>query len=101
MQRGSDAATRGLLLALAGLCVLPMVLVIVASVPEGARVTAFLLGLGTAAAVAGRGGWLARRAFTEGCSHPARAFVGAALGLSLAATAAMILVWTSIGVLVG
>lgn len=101
MGRAHDAATRGLLLALAGLCLLPATLLVVAVVPEGIRIGAFLVGLVVATAVAGRGGWLARQAFTYGSAHPVRAFTGAALGLAFAATAGVIVLWTSIGVVVG
>lgn len=101
MRSSLDPATRGLARALVGLALIPATLAVVAVVPEGARVPAFLFGLAIVVAVAGQGGWLARRAFNVDGSHRARAFAGAAIGLVVAATAGLILLWSTIGLAIG
>lgn len=99
--RTIDAPTRGLLIASAGFLLVPGVLLVVAVVPDGARVATFLAGLGLVIWVAGRGGWIARAAFVAGGPRRVRAFVGATLGLVVAATAGMILVWSLFGLAIG
>lgn len=96
-----DRATRGLWLALGGLALVPVALLSVAVVPEGGRIWAFLVGLSVAAAVAARGGWIARRAFAADKVHRGRAFVGAVLGLGLGLTAGMVVLWSALGLAVG
>ncbi len=96
-----DRATRGLWLALGGLILVPVSLLLVALVPEGARVGTFLVGLGAVAAVSLRGGWIAKQAFASGSAHRGRAFVGATAGLGLGLTAAMIVLWSALGLLSG
>lgn len=95
--RDDDRGTHGLWLALAGLSLIPIFLLVVALVPDGSRTTVFLVGLTATALVAGRGGWLARAAFVEGAPHRIRAFAGATIGLALAATAGLILLWSAVG----
>ena len=100
MQDG-DRGTRGFWLALAGLFLIPVSLLGVALVPEQARTTVFLIGLAVVVVIAGRGGWLGRAAFVEGGPHRIRAFAGAALGLGVAATAGLVLLWSLVGVGLG
>jgi len=96
----TDDATRGWALSILGLLLVPSTLLLVALMPEAWRTLGFLAGLIAVAAVAGRGGWIARRAFADGTPHPARAFLGATLGLVVAVTAAMVCVWSAIGLAV-
>ena len=96
-----DRGMRGLWLALGGVFLIPISLLGVAIVPEQARTTVFLLGLAAVAVVAGRGGWLARAAFVQGGPHRIRAFAGAAIGLAVAATAGLILLWSVVGLGLG
>lgn len=99
--RADDRATRGLWLALVGLFLIPVSLLAVALVPEGARTTVFLVGLAVVVFVAGRGGWLARAALVEASPHRIRAFAGATIGLAVAATAGLILLWSVVGLGLG
>jgi uncharacterized membrane protein len=94
-----DRATRGLWLAFGGLALVPASLLLVALVPEGARVWTFLIGLGAVAAMSLHGGWIAKQAFASGSKHRGRAFVGAIAGLGLGLTAAMIVLWSALGLL--
>lgn len=96
-----DRATRGLWLAFGGLALVPASLLLVSLVPEGARVGAFLVGLGAVAAVSLHGGWIAKQAFASGRPHRGRAFAGAVVGLGLGLTAAMIMLWSALGLLSG
>ena len=45
------------------------------------------------------GGWIAKQAFAAGSAHRGRAFVGAIAGLGLGLTAAMIVLWSALGLL--
>lgn len=96
-----DGGTRGLVLAVLGLLLIPLVLLLVALLPEGWRTSGFLLGLIVVGAVAGRGGWTARTAFADGAPHPVRAFLGATIGLVVAVTASMVCIWSAIGMAIG
>ena len=96
-----DRATRGLWLTLSGIALIPTTLLFVAIVPERARMTVFLLGLGAVACVAARGGWIGKRAFVDARPHRGRAFAAAVLGLGLAATTGLILLWSVVGVALG
>jgi hypothetical protein len=100
MARTSNG-TGGLAIALCGVALVPLGLLIVALTPEGWRTVMFLVVLAAVTVVAGRGGWIAWQAFVNGAAHPIRAFLGATVGLIVAATAAMVCVWSAIGVAVG
>lgn len=101
VDRSRDRSTLGLSLALLGVVLVPLTLLIVALLPDGSRVAGFLLGLVVVAVVAGRGGWIAKDAFSTGGPHPVRAFMGAVIGLGLAATAAIVCLWAAVGVATG
>jgi hypothetical protein len=81
-----------------GVVLVPAGLLVVALLPGGWRVGGLLLGLAAVAIVAGRGGWIAKEAFSTGAPHPGRGFLGAVIGLGLAATTAIVGLWTAIAV---
>lgn len=96
-----DRATRGLWMGVGGFALLPVTLLAVAAVPEGARVGVFLVGLVATAVVASRGGWIAKQALAPGEAHRGRAFAGAVLGLGIGLTAGMIALWVTLGLTLG
>lgn len=96
-----DRTTRGFWLTLGGIALIPATLLFVAIVPERARMTVFLLGLAAVASVAARGGWIAKQAFVDAAPHRGRAFAAAVLGLGLAATTGLILLWSVVAVALG
>jgi hypothetical protein len=94
----ADADARaGLWLAVVGAGLLPITVIAVGLVPEGARWWVLLVGLSMVATLSIRGGLLARRALVAGTVHRARAIVGAVLGLLVGATAAMLAAWAFVG----
>jgi hypothetical protein len=96
-----DRATRGLWTGVGGFALVPVTLLAVAAVPEGARVGVFLVGLLATAVVAARGGWIAKQALVHDAPHRGRAFVGAVLGLGIGLTAGMIALWAALGLALG
>jgi hypothetical protein len=96
---GADADARaGLWLAVVGVGLLPLTIVALALAPQGtARAWVFLVGLTVAAAVSIWGGMRARRSLTAGTSHTARALIAAIIGFVVGVTAALVAVWSFIG----
>jgi hypothetical protein len=95
--RGDALARRGLLFALGSLALVPIVVGIVAAVPDGARGAVFELGLLSAAAVALWGGVVARHALQSGTRRSATAYTGAILGLVVGITLVLVAISTAIG----
>jgi len=96
-----DRGTRGLLISVLGVVLIPIVLLVVAAVPADGRAVAFVVGLAVIAVVAGWGGLSARGAISSGTATPVRAFAGAVLGLIVGTTAAMLCAWSLFGLVLG
>ena len=94
----ADANARlGLWLVIVGAGLLPITLVAVGISPRGARAAVFLMGLAATATVCIWGGLTARSALSGGTSHPARAIVAGILGLVVGITAALVTIWSLVG----
>jgi hypothetical protein len=94
---GDADAVRGLLLALGGTLLLPIVIAAVAVSPQGARAWVFELGCIGAAAVALWGGVYARRALTVGTDRTAIAMIASVIGFVVGVTTALMAFWALIG----
>ena len=97
VQPGNTYAVRGLLLALGGMLVVPIVVTVVAFSPQGARAWVFELGCVGAAAVALWGGVCARRALSLGTDRTVVATTGSVLGFVVGITTALMAFWALIG----
>ncbi len=98
-QPGDAAARRGLLFALGAIALLPVIVAVVAVVPQGARGAVFELGLVGAAALAIWGGVVARHALQAGTGRPTTAYAGAIVGLVVGITIALVALSSGIGLL--
>jgi uncharacterized membrane protein YfcA len=87
-------ARRGFALALGGAAGIPVLVVLVAVLPQGWRKAVFVVGLAAVGAVCLWGGAVARSAIGAPTSHSGRAVVGTFLGLILGVTAAVFVFWT-------
>jgi hypothetical protein len=87
-------ARQGFALALAGAVGVPVLVAIVAVLPQGWRKAVFVLGLAAVATASLWGGAVARSAMGSRTAHRGRAIVGTFLGLILGVTAAVFLFWT-------
>jgi len=97
---GGDAtARRGLLFVLGAIALLPVVLAIVAAMPQGARGAVFELGLLCAAALAIWGGVVARHALQAGTRRAVTAYTAAILGLVVGITLVLVGISSAIGLL--
>ena len=94
---GDAAARRGLLFVLASIALVPVVVGIVAAVPQGARGAVFELGLLSAAAVAFWGGAVARHALKAGTQRLAAAYTAVVLGLVVGITLILLGISAAIG----
>jgi hypothetical protein len=83
-------ARRGLWLSLIGVVLLPVAMSAIALFPQGGwRRAVYILGLAAVAAVSLTGGTMARRALSAGTKLRTRAMAGAAIGLWVGLTAAI------------
>jgi hypothetical protein len=96
---GDSAARRGLLFALVAIALLPVIVAIVAIVPQGARGVVFELGLLCAAALAIWGGVVARHALQAGTERTATAYAGSIVGLVVGITITLVALSSGIGLL--
>lgn len=96
---GADADARaGLWLAVVGVGLLPLTIAALGLAPQGkARAWVFLVGLTVAATVSIWGGIRARRSLAAGTTHTARALIASIMGLVVGVSAALIAVWSLIG----
>jgi hypothetical protein len=94
---GDAGARRALLVVLGSLALVPVVVGIVAAVPQGARGAVFELGSLSAAAVALWGGTLARHALQQGTRRLATAYAAAVLGLVVGITLVLVSISAAIG----
>lgn len=96
---GSDADARaGLWLAMVGVGLLPVTIAAIGLAPQGAaRAWVFLVGLTMTATVSIWGGMRARRALAMGTRYSARALIATTIGFVVGVTAALIAVWSLIG----
>jgi len=84
-------ARRGLWLSIAGVLLLPVTMSAIALIPQGGwRSAVYVFGLAGVAAVSLTGGTMARRALAAGTPLRVRAGVGAAVGLWVGITAAIL-----------
>jgi hypothetical protein len=95
--RGDALARRGLLYVVGSIALLPVVVGIVAAIPDGGRGAVFEVGLLSAAAVALWGSTVARQALQAGTRRPATAYTAAVLGLVVGITLVLVGVSTAIG----
>jgi hypothetical protein len=97
----ADANARlGLWLSIVGVGLLPITLLAVGASPQGARAAVFLMGLAATATLSIWGGLTARGALSVGTTHPVRAMIGAILGLLVGVTAALVAIWSLVGLAV-
>ena len=96
---GDAAARRGLLFVIGALALMPVVVAIVAALPQGARGAVFEIGLLCAAAVALWGGVVARHALQAGTRHMVTAYAAAILGLVVGITLVLVFISSAIGML--
>jgi hypothetical protein len=96
---GDPAARRGLLFALGAIALLPLIVAVVAIVPQGARGGVFELGLLCAAALAIWGGVVSRHALQAGTGRTATAYAGSIVGLVVGITIALVALSSGIGLL--
>lgn len=94
---GDADARRGLLFVVAAIVLLPVVVAVVAAVPQGARGAAFELGLLCTAGVALWGGVVARHALQAGTRRVVAAYTAAIVGLVVGITAILVGISTAIG----
>src|SRR5512141_1222426 len=87
-------ARRGFALAVAGAIGIPVLVAVVAALPQGWRKAVFVAGLAAIVAVCLWGGAMARSALGSASTHPARAIVGTFVGFIVGVTAAVFLFWT-------
>jgi hypothetical protein len=90
-------ARLGLWLSIVGAGFVPITLVAVGVSPQGARAAVFLMGLATTATLSIWGGLTARTALSVGTTRPVRAMIGAILGLLVGVTAALMAIWSFVG----
>jgi len=84
-------ARRGLWLSILGVLLLPVAMSAIALFPQGGwRSAVYVVGLAAVAAVSLTGGTMARRALAAGTPLRVRAGVGAAIGLWVGTTAAIL-----------
>jgi hypothetical protein len=86
---GDLDARAGLMLAIAGVALLPITLLAIGTAPQAARAAIFLLGLAAVAAVSIWGGVRGRRALTVGTTRRPTAMVAGILGLLVGITSAL------------
>ena len=96
---GDAAARRGLLFVIASLALTPVVVAIVAAVPQAVRGAVFELGLLCAAAVALWGGVVARHALQTGTQRQVTAYAAAILGLVVGITLVLVFISSAVGML--
>jgi hypothetical protein len=96
---GDAAGRRGLLFALVAIALLPVIVAIVAIVPQGARGVVFELGLLCVAALAIWGGVVARHALRVGTGRTATAYAGSIVGLVAGITITLVALSSGIGLL--
>ena len=94
---GEAAARRGLLTVIGSIALVPLVVAIVAAVPNGARGAVFELGLLGAAAIALWGGLVARHALQAGTQRLGTAYAAAILGLVVGITLILMGISAAIG----
>ena len=94
---GDACAARGLLLALGGTLLLPIVIVAVALSPQNARAWVFELGCVVAASMALWGGVCASRALSLGTDRTVTAIGGSLVGFVVGITTAVVSLWALIG----
>jgi uncharacterized membrane protein YfcA len=87
-------ARRGFGLALVGAIGIPVLVAVVAALPQGGRKAVFVVGLAAIAAVCLWGGAMARSALGTTTTHRGRAIVGTFVGFIVGVTAAVFLFWT-------
>ena len=96
----ADASARlGSWLVIVGVGFLPITVLAVGFSPQGARAAVFLIGLTATATVCIWGGVSARRALSTGTSHPIRAGAAGIIGLLVGITAALVTVWSLVGLI--
>jgi hypothetical protein len=94
---GDHGARRGLLFVLGSVALLPVVVGIVAAIPQGARGGVFELGLLSAAGLALWGGVVARHALQAGTRRLATAYAAAMIGLVVGITYVLVGISSAIG----
>jgi hypothetical protein len=94
---GDAAARRGLLLVICSIALLPVVVAMIAAVPNGGRGAVFEVGLLSAAAVALCGGAVARQALQMGTRRVATAYAAAVLGLVVGITLVLLGISSAVG----
>jgi hypothetical protein len=99
MATADDGSARSLALALSGLVVLPMVLVVVAALPQRWRGAAYLLGLTGAAAASLAGGVRGFRAVTGGAARAGLEIASAIVGLTVGVTFAVLALLSALSLL--
>jgi hypothetical protein len=88
-----DEARRAPVLVIAGLALFPVLLLLIAVLPEGARRIAYFLGIATIAVVSIVGGWAGRRALEDGTELRMRATAAAIVGLTVGIAVAALGFW--------
>jgi hypothetical protein len=88
-----DEARRAPGLVIAGLALFPLLLLVIAVLPGGARTTAYFVGIGAIAVVSIVGGWTGRRALEDGTKLRTRAAVAAIVGLTVGIAVAALGFW--------
>jgi hypothetical protein len=90
-------ARRGFALALAGWIGVPVLVGLLAALPQGSRKAVFVLGLAAVGGACLWGGALARAAMMGATAYRGRAVAATFLGFFLGVTAAVLLFWTLVG----
>ena len=81
------------MLVIAGLAMFPLLLLVIAVLPSGARTVAYFLGIGAIAVVSIVGGWAGRRALEDGTELRSRATAAAIVGLTVGIAVAALGFW--------
>ncbi|HJX07667.1 MAG TPA: hypothetical protein VJ736_06310 [Actinomycetota bacterium] len=98
-QPGDAAARRGLVFVLGAMALVPLVVAVVASLPEGGRGAVFEIGVLCSAAIALCGGVVAWHALRAGTHRAVTAYAAAILGLVVGITLVLVGISSGIGLL--
>jgi hypothetical protein len=93
---GDDDTRRASALVIAGLALFPVVLLLIAVLPERFRKLAYFGGILMIAVLSVAGGWKARRALEDGTELRTRAALTAIVGLSVGIAVAALGFWLAV-----